>query len=90
MSHRRLNCVPLPIRFSRLVAQNVAEVAWHKTQQVHHNEDDTLDFRVQVSGLGEIPWWVLGYGDQAEVLQPPQLRQIVAERAARMAQKCGA
>lgn len=72
------------IRFSRLVAQNVAEVVWHKTQQVQLNEDGTLDFRVRVSGLGEISWWVLGYGDQAEVLKPAKLRQIVAERAARM------
>jgi len=68
---------------------HVVEDVWHKTQQVLHKEDGTLDFRVQVSGLGEISWWVLGYGDQAEVLQPPQLRQIVAERAARMAQKYG-
>lgn len=77
------------IRFSRLVAQNVAEVVWHKSQQAQLNQDGTLDFRVKVSGLGEISWWVLGYGDQAEVLQPPQLRQIVAERAARMAQQYG-
>jgi predicted DNA-binding transcriptional regulator YafY len=77
------------IRFSRLVAQNVAEVVWHKTQQVHHNDDGTLDFRVKVSGVGEISWWVLGYGDQAQVLQPPQLRQIVAERATRTAHQYG-
>jgi proteasome accessory factor B len=77
------------IRFSKMVAQNVAEVVWHKTQRVEHNADGTLDFRVRVSGLGEISWWILGYGDQAEVLQPPQLRQIVAERAARTAQKYG-
>lgn len=75
------------VRFSRMVAQNVAEVVWHKTQQVKPNEDGTLDFRATVSGLGEISWWVLGYGDQAEVLKPPKLRQIVAQRAARMAQK---
>ena len=73
------------IRFSKMVAQNVAEVAWHKTQQLTFHQDGTLDFRVTVSGLGEISWWVLGYGDQAEVLQPPQLRRLVADRAARMA-----
>jgi predicted DNA-binding transcriptional regulator YafY len=75
------------IRFSRLVAQNVAEVVWHKTQQVQPNPDGTIDFRVKVSGLGEISWWVLGYGDQAEVLQPPQLRQIIGQRAARAAKQ---
>ena len=75
------------IRFSKLVAQNVSEVAWHKTQRVVFNNDGTLDYHVTVSGLSEISWWVLGYGDQAEVIQPRKLRKIVAERAARCAKQ---
>jgi len=74
------------IRFSPLVAQNVAEVNWHPTQRVHFNRDGSLDFRVTVSGLREISWWILGYGDQAEVLEPPELRQMIAEHAERMCQ----
>ena len=73
------------VRFSKLVAQNVAEVRWHKTQQLQFNDDGTLDFQVTVSGLKEISWWILGYGDQAEVLAPPKLRQLVAERTERAA-----
>jgi proteasome accessory factor B len=72
------------IRFSPVVAQNVAEVVWHKTQRVKFNADGSLDFQVTVSGLNEISWWVLGYGDQAEVLAPPELRQLIARRAERM------
>lgn len=75
------------IRFGKKVAKNVAEVAWHKTQRVEFNPDGTLDFRVTVSGLGEISWWVLGYGDQAEVIRPAELRRIVAGHAARMTQQ---
>ena len=70
-----------------MVADNVAEVAWHKTQRAVRNDDGTLDFHVTVSGLQEISWWILGYGDQAEVLQPVELRQLVAARALRMAQR---
>ena len=73
------------VRFGRQVAQNVAEVTWHKTQQLQFNADGTLDFRVTVSGLNEISWWILGYGDQAEVLEPPELRKMIAERIKRMA-----
>ncbi len=73
------------IRFAKMVAQNVSEVAWHKTQQLKFNDDGTLDFQVTVSGLNEISWWILGYGDQAKVLKPAQLRRIVAERAQRTA-----
>lgn len=72
------------IRFSKLVARNVADVAWHKTQRVTWNDDGTIDFQVSVSGLGEISWWVLGYGDHAQVLEPAALRDIVVGRAKRM------
>jgi len=77
------------IRFSKKVAHNVAEVAWHRTQQVEFQPDGSLEFRVTVSGLGEISWWILGYGDQAEVLQPPELRHMIAGHAARMLQRYG-
>jgi proteasome accessory factor B len=77
------------LRFSKMVAKNVAEVVWHKTQQIRHNPDGTLDFTATVSGLGEISWWILGYGDQVEVLQPPKLRELIAQRIANMAQIYG-
>ena len=40
---------------------------------------------VTVSGLNEISWWILGYGDQAEVLKPPELRRLIAQRVDKMA-----
>ena len=69
------------IRFKRLVARNVAEVVWHKTQRVVENADGSVDFLVTVSGLNEISWWILSYGDQAVVLRPAELRKIVEQRA---------
>lgn len=73
------------IRFQKQVADNVAEVRWHKTQTTHRNADGTIEFRAVVDGLSEIIWWVLGYGDQAEVLEPPQLREMVAVHVAALA-----
>jgi proteasome accessory factor B len=73
------------IRFKPMVARNVAEVIWHKTQQTIFLPDGSVEFRVRVSGLREISWWILGYGDQAEVLKPAALRKIVADRAHNMA-----
>ena len=77
------------IRFARRVAKNVAEVRWHPTQRVSFRSDGSLDFCVTVSGLEEISWWVLGYGDQAEVFQPPALRRIIAGHAAALAECYG-
>ena len=72
------------VRFQKQVAQNVAEVVWHKTQQLEFQKDGSLEYRAEVSGLDEIAWWILGYGDQAEVLKPAKLRNIVASRISKM------
>lgn len=78
--------VRVVIRFRPKVAHNVAEVTWHKSQQLVWNSDGTLDFTVTVDGLSEISWWILGYGDQAEVLEPAELRAAIAGHAMRLAQ----
>jgi len=75
------------LRFSPMVAGNVAEVRWHDSQQVQWKDDGSMEFRARVDGLGEITWWILGYGDHVEVLEPPQLRQRVAQVAASVLQK---
>lgn len=72
------------VRFQKMVASNVAEVHWHKTQHVVFNDDETIDFHVTVDGLREITWWILGYGDQAEVLKPQELRDAVQRCAESM------
>lgn len=77
--------VDVAIRFNKLVAQNVAEVLWHKTQQTRTLDDGSLEFRATVSGINEISWWILGYGDQAEVLAPLSLRELLKKRIAGMA-----
>ena len=72
------------LRFAPKVASNVAEVYWHKSQQVARSPDGsaTIDFRVD--GIGEITWWILGYGDQVEVLSPAELRKTIADLARKM------
>ncbi|MDA7978331.1 MAG: WYL domain-containing protein [Pirellulales bacterium] len=67
-------------RFSAKVALNVAEVHWHATQKTRWRADGSLDFEVKVSGIDEISWWLLSYGDQVEVLAPKSLRDLVSRR----------
>lgn len=73
------------IRFLPRVAGSVDEVAWHRTQRTTHEDDGSLIFEADIDGLDEISWWVLGYGDQAVVLDPPELRAIIRDRIAGMA-----
>ena len=70
------------LHFLPKVASNVAEVHWHHSQRVDWNDDGSVEFHVRVDGLGEITWWVLGYGDQVEVISPAPLRKRMADIAA--------
>jgi predicted DNA-binding transcriptional regulator YafY len=74
----------IKLRFMPKVANNVAEVQWHSTQKVTFQPDGSAIVDFRVDGLGEITWWILGYGDQVQVLAPKVLRQKVAEIAENM------
>ncbi len=72
------------LRFSRKVAGNVAEVLWHKTQQIQWLKDGSMIFRVTVDGLSEISWWILGYGAEVGVITPAALRNRIVKTAQRI------
>ena len=72
------------LRFLPMVASNVAEVQWHSTQKATFNPDGSAIVEFRVDGLGEITWWILGYGDQVQVLAPKALRKRVLETAEKM------
>jgi len=74
----------IKLRFLPKVANNVAEVQWHSTQKVVRNSDGSATVEFRVDGIGEITWWILGYGDQVKVLAPEALRKKVLEVAKNM------
>jgi predicted DNA-binding transcriptional regulator YafY len=72
------------LRFCPRIATEVADVQWHKTQTTSFGDDGSVVLKFRVDGLNEITWWILGYGDQVEVLAPKALRQRIAQIASRM------
>lgn len=72
------------LRFLPKVARNVTEVQWHSTQEVTRNSDGSVTVEFRIDGLGEITWWILGYGDQVQILAPKALRKRVLEKAKSM------
>ncbi len=72
------------LHFLPKVANNIAEVQWHSTQKVTPNGDGSAIVEFRVDGLSEITWWILGYGDQVQILAPKALRERVLEIASNM------
>lgn len=77
------------IRFSPKVARNVEEVRWHATQRTRRAGNGSLLFEAEVDGVGEIAWWVLGYGSEAVVESPEELRAVIRKHARAMADAYG-
>jgi len=77
--------VTVRVRFSPKVSVMVAETRRHPTQRIHTQVDGSVIFQATVSGIEEIAIWILGFGKEAEVLGPPELRAYVAEHAIGMA-----
>lgn len=75
------------LHFDAKVAGNVAEVHWHASQRVEWNDDGSVEFFVTVDGIGEITWWILGYGDRVEVISPKPLRKRIADVASTVVKK---
>jgi len=73
------------IRFSAAVAKRAAETRWHPSQQLEQQADGGLIWRGQVAGMREIRIWILGWGADAEVLEPAALRDEVAAELRRAA-----
>lgn len=73
------------IRFSPAVAKRAAETRWHPSQEIEFQDDGSMLWRATVAGTREIRIWIMGWGADCEVLEPPALRDDVAAELARAA-----
>jgi predicted DNA-binding transcriptional regulator YafY len=73
--------VTVTIRFMHAVARYVLERQWHPSQKLTKQRDGTLLAEFRLSCTEEIKSWVLGFGGQAIVLEPEELRDEIAREA---------
>ncbi|HRQ89434.1 MAG TPA: WYL domain-containing protein, partial [Bacteroidia bacterium] len=76
------------IRFRGFAARVVAERRWHPSQEIVEVEPGggVIEISMTLSALEDIARWILGFGSQAEALEPAELRDHVA-RELRLAEK---
>jgi len=75
------------IKFSGNGARLVREASWHSSQRLIKTDKDSVIVSYKVSGLHELCAWLLCFGGEAEVLEPPELRRLVRETAQAVAVK---
>jgi predicted DNA-binding transcriptional regulator YafY len=77
--------VRVRVVFARELARYIRERLWHPTQRVRDLEDGRLELTLRVADTLEVRRWLLGFGVQAEVVEPAALREAIRGEAAALA-----
>lgn len=70
----------LKVRFTEAAAEHLRETPLHAAQRLT-DEDGWVTVEADVCDTLQLRWWLLGFGDQVEVLAPPELREGFAQVA---------
>ncbi|TDP12305.1 helix-turn-helix transcriptional regulator [Halanaerobium congolense] len=72
------------VKFSGRAARFVPEYHWNDKQEIKDISENEIVFKVKTSSREEIKKWILGYGAEAEVLQPKNLREEMKQEIEKM------
>jgi predicted DNA-binding transcriptional regulator YafY len=81
--------VTVRVVFSPRVGRYIKERLWHSSQRVRDLPDGRVEMTLRVADTLEVRRWVLGYGVDAEILEPEALRAAMREQALALASRLG-
>lgn len=73
--------VTVRVIFSKKAARYIREHLWHPSQRFRDLPGGRLEMTLRVADTLEVRRWILGYGVDAEVLEPEGLREAVRREA---------
>ncbi len=71
------------VRISPKWARWVGEKIWHESQKITKLPASVLELTFRVTGLDEIKRWALSFGPEDQVLEPPNLQELVRKDLAK-------
>jgi len=77
--------VRIKVVFSAKIAPGIAERVWHPTQALRWLPGKRLELTLTVADTPEIRRWLLGFGAEAEVVEPLALREAIRTEAEALA-----
>ena len=81
----RGDLVAMRVVFARGLAPYIRERLWHPSQKLRDLRDGRVEMTLHVADTLEVRRWILGYGAEAEILQPERLREAVRLEAQALA-----
>jgi len=80
--------IRLKALFGKETAQHLVESPLSQDQIIKES-GDVVRIEATVGNTAQLRWWLLGFGDQVEVLEPTELREEMAATCRAMAKKYG-
>jgi proteasome accessory factor B len=77
----RGDLVTVRVIFARALAPYIRERLWHPSQKLRDLPDGRVEMTLAVADTLEVRRWILGYGVQAEVVEPVGLREALRAEA---------
>jgi len=77
--------VQIKVVFSPKIAPWIAERLWHPSQSLRWLKDKRLEMALKVADTPDIRRWLLGFGLDAEVVEPAALREALRLQAESLA-----
>jgi predicted DNA-binding transcriptional regulator YafY len=73
--------VTVRVAFTPALARYVRERLWHPSQRLRDLPDGRVELTLRVADTLEVRRWILGFGVQAEVVEPEGLREALGREA---------
>jgi predicted DNA-binding transcriptional regulator YafY len=85
----RGDVVTVKVVFARPLARYIRERLWHPSQRLRDLGDGRVELTLRVADTLEVRRWILGFGREAEVVEPAALREAIRQEAEAVAQALG-
>lgn len=69
--------IKIVIKFDKSMADFIQNTKWHVNQTIEKLQDGSLLFRLYINDIKDIEQWVLGFGKNAEVIEPKELKENI-------------
>ncbi len=67
--------INLEVRFQSMAGFHLTETPISENQNLKQLDDGSYLLKAQLPNTSQLRWWLLGFGDQVEVIKPKSLRQ---------------
>ncbi len=71
--------INIEVRFQSMAGFHLTETPVTENQNLKQLDDGSYLLKAQLANTSQLRWWLLGFGDQVEVIKPKSLRQEFLE-----------